>query len=459
MEQLVAQNGGVEQEVTSMEVSDETKDKARKAVYTTGGALGGASLGAAGGTLGGSITGGVLGATAGYTGPQPGEAAKKAAKKAASGKGRIAKKGIETVMTRKGAAGVLGVAGAIAGGIGGLGLGTLYGGYKGGKAGYDKAEKMAKSAAEKKKTESYAEPAALAAGALVGGAGYIDTRKKTDLSTLKKLDPKKLKLQAGDVIIGAESPAENVTRRMATDVRKAAGSGRKSAGVSGAIKGGWDEFKSWGATVASKFGNPKHSHVETAISPRKSNYVGGGDPQTISSYTKPHKKRGNPEFVVLRRKDGPWNKQQIGVAKSYMNDSSKRYNQGGIIKAQIKDWLLPKFSRSEKDIAGITTKGQACTTKGVCSTAGSAISKRTVGGKGMNDVLPGDYLRSGDYEAVGFVGEGKTYNPKVKGLGKLYKATPHVVRGAAGLAAAGAAYGGAKLIAKARDAYKAKSNS
>jgi hypothetical protein len=386
--------------------------------------------GAALGLLAGIVGGGAAGAAAGKLGHKllktPIKLTKKVAKKSA-------KKGSAALTSNHSAA-----VGGIGGGLVGAAALTPLGAYKG----FTKESK-------EKDNDRTAGIAALAAGTTVGGAGYVDVRKKTNLDNVQKLNPKDLKLNPGDVLVGGDTPVESIEKDIRKGVRKGVRRGAQSQGIVGAAMGAVDGAAGTShatATLASKLGNPKQSHVETAFSARKTGYIGGGAQANLKDTTDQLKKNKG-QYLVMRRKTpvSAGETKRIAQAVRLGGDS---YDQKGIVKSQLKDWFFPKLRRNERNVAK-TNIGCA---KGVCSTAAPLATGRTVGGKNIQDTLPGDYLRSPDYEVAGFVGHGKTYSkvPKTMG-GKLLKAVPHVARGVAGLAAAGTAYG-------AVNAYKAFKN-
>ena len=310
---------------------------------------------------------------------------------------------------------------------------------------------LEKQALKDREESNIAAPLAAGVGVTVGGAGYIDTRKKTDLSTLKKLDPKTFAYQPGDVMVGADTPADSVIRNIRKDTRRgfrkgmnqAAGRGSGVIGrtVSG-IKEGFKGAVPWATTFVSKIGDPKLSHAETVVSKNKSGYIGGGKLYNIKDVTD----YDGAQFVIMRANKKP-TADQVKNTTSMLKLDTDHYNSKGSFKAQVKDWLLPKFNSTEKDIAPVA-KGDISCFKGVCSTAPGAARGRTVGGKHYKDALPKDFLRSGDYTPVGFVGKGKTFNQSLKGASRLFRAAPHVARLGAGAAAAAATYGSVKGIQK-----------
>ena len=217
------------------------------------------------------------------------------------------------------------------------------------------------------------------------------------------------------------------------------------------------------ASIISKLGNPEASHAALLATKNRVAF-GGGWHQSIKNdiplnkamYNQELKKYNRtPHFTVMRPKKGV--SQIVEMSKKYtpqtvINRAGKKagdysnYRHFRAIGNQIKDWVIPKFNRVEKLKSAKILAQEATCIGGMCSTTPALFSKKTVGGKSKAlNVLPGDYLRSPDYKAVGRIG-GAGKMPFRQRL--LFKMPKYIVRGTAALGIGTTAYGIAKLLSK-----------
>jgi hypothetical protein len=350
---------------------------------------------------------------------------------------------------------------------------------------------------EKKKTNALIPAAAVATGGAVAGMGFVDLRKSIKKDRAKHLgntwDQVRKHIQPGDIAIGAPVSAQTIHRNVvkshgqyAEDIGRIL-EGKKAKHV---IEPGmynrfvkdspkWApnflrkniaaakiHFSEYGEldmpTVLSKFHNKSESHGELFVTKNKVMFAGGGVRTPVAAgmirkdkkHAIQHRKdfgRTDPHYIVIRPKDPANNlmlqyykKHGAKKASEHMKSRVGYYNTPMSIGGWAKDALLPKFNSKEKEYTSKElTKNRNCR-GGVCSTAPATMSRKTVGGKKIKDILPNDYIKSPEnYKIVGRIGKPLKTSWKWKAL---LNAPKIALRAGAGMAAGGAVYAGAKGI-------------
>jgi hypothetical protein len=117
----------------------------------------------------------------------------------------------------------------------------------------------------------------------------------------------------------------------------------------------------------------------------------------------------------------------------------ERYDLKKAVTAAATDWITPKLNIKERNKSLKRLNKERAITKGYCSTLGALASRKTIGGKTADNILPLDYLRSKDWKAIGHLGKAPK-NIKTKLINKIILKSPKMlVQGGAALAVAGIA--------------------
>jgi len=344
---------------------------------------------------------------------------------------------------------------------------------------------------------------AAAVGTAAATAGTIDLRPKVKVDHLKYLgnNYKQVKkhLKPGDVLVGAPMFADESVAQASQDFGKTYPKvkkdyeenflkGKKTTQLKpedykklekstpGFAKAFVPSIatlkKTVGGELPSKLPDTNWSHSEMVMGDNKTAWSGTGF-KTIDDRALPKDKADaarklkdgrTAHYIVMRPKDDGSNL----FLKSYKEDGAKAalakikkstgtpkdYNVGGAVAGYFKDLLIPKLRTSERTKTPKEIKKDLKQIGGICSALGAQYSAKTVGGKSLNDVLPKDYLRSSEWDAVGRIGpERKNSAIGDAGFGALGLAT----RIGVGVGAAGLTLGGikaTKMIAKSTNNFK-----
>lgn len=242
--------------------------------------------------------------------------------------------------------------------------------------------------------------AGLAAGLGSIGVMNLDLRPKIDEESLKKLPvgPTTYKkyIKPGDVLVGAQTTPDEAIENYKEEFGKNFREARKNKGFVAALKEAM--VTTYPKSITSKVIDPASSHLEYVADPETAVFM-GGKKKKISDIIKSK----GAHFIIMRRKEDA-----AEIAKKNVpTDSvftSGAYNRGSTFKAGLKEFILPKIRKEERDTTEKEEQLEKDIKSGNCATIPAMLVDETVGGKGIKDVLPVDYTRSKNWVPVGYFG-------------------------------------------------------